>query len=49
LNISKYIAKNIDVEELDMVEELNKLNSCQENFEKSQQHLAALLSKFNHD
>ena len=49
LNISKYIAKNIDIEELDVNEELKKLSSYQANFEQSQQTLTSLLSKFRHD
>ncbi|WP_042146291.1 MULTISPECIES: N-6 DNA methylase [unclassified Pseudoalteromonas] len=46
LNISKYIIKNIEVEEFDITEELKKLNSCQANFEQSQQKLTSLLNKF---
>ncbi|XPF93124.1 N-6 DNA methylase [Colwellia sp. RE-S-Sl-9] len=46
LNIAKYIHKNIEVEKFDMAEELKKLNSCQVNFEQSQQKLTSLLNKF---
>jgi type I restriction enzyme M protein len=49
LNISKYIMKDIDVEELDVNEELKKLSSYQASFEQSQQTLTSLLSKFRHD
>jgi type I restriction enzyme M protein len=46
LNISKYIVKNIEVEEFDMAQELKQLNSCQESFDQSQEKLTSLLNKF---
>jgi type I restriction enzyme M protein len=46
LNISKYIIKNIEIEEFDMAEELKILKFCQANFDQSQQKLTSLLNKF---
>ena len=46
LNISKYIIKNIEIEELDMLDEFAKLNHCQERFDQSQQNITNLLNKF---
>jgi type I restriction enzyme M protein len=46
LNISKYIIKNIEIEELNIAEELAKLRSAEEDFAQSQQKLTELLNKF---
>ncbi|WP_119299379.1 N-6 DNA methylase [Vibrio cholerae] len=46
LSISRYIAKEIEVEELDIVQELKKLKSYQADFEQSQQVLTALLTRY---
>jgi type I restriction enzyme M protein len=46
LNISRYIAKNIEIEELNMPEELKILRSFQEEFEQSQKTLIELLNKY---
>ncbi|GAD78623.1 N-6 DNA methylase [Vibrio ezurae] len=46
LSISHYIAKEIEVEELDIVQELKKLKSYQADFEQSQQVLTALLTRY---
>ena len=46
LSISRYIAKEIEVEELDLAKELKKLQSHQADFEQSQQVLTSLLAKY---
>lgn len=46
LNISRYIIKNIKVEEIDIAQELKKLQSCKADFEQSQQKLTSLLINF---
>jgi type I restriction enzyme M protein len=46
LSISKYITKNIEIVELNMVDEFKKLKNCQETYNKSQQKLNSLLNKF---
>lgn len=47
LNISKYIARTIEIKELNMNEELIKLKHFESNFTQSQKKLTALLSKYN--
>lgn len=46
LNISRYIEKEIEVEELDIAQEMERLRNCQADFEQSQQALTALLAKY---
>ena len=46
LSISRYIAKEIEVEELDLAKELKQLQSHQADFEQSQQVLTSLLAKY---
>ncbi|HHC7282567.1 TPA: N-6 DNA methylase [Vibrio parahaemolyticus] len=46
LSISRYIVKEIEVEELDIVQELKKLKICQADFAQSQQVLTSLLAKY---
>ncbi|MDP5132309.1 MAG: SAM-dependent methyltransferase [Paraglaciecola sp.] len=46
LSISRYIAKEIEVEELDLAKELKTLQAYQADFEQSQQVLTALLAKY---
>ncbi len=46
LSISRYIVKEIAVEELDLAKELKTLKSYQADFEQSQQVLASLLAKY---
>lgn len=46
LSISRYIVKEIEVEELDLAQELKTLKSYQADFEKSQQVLTSLLAKY---
>lgn len=46
LNISRYIAKEIEIEELDIAQEMETLKICQDDFEQSQQALTALLAKY---
>tara|TARA_R110001606_G_scaffold78130_1_gene180448 strand:- start:12774 stop:14048 length:1275 start_codon:yes stop_codon:yes gene_type:complete len=46
LNISRYIEKTIEVEELDVVQELKILTNYQVEFEQSQQVLSSLLAKY---
>lgn len=46
LSISRYIVKEIEVEELDLAKELKTLQSYQADFEQSQQVLTSLLAKY---
>lgn len=46
LSISRYIVKNIEVEELDVEQELKRLNNYQVEFEQSQEALKLLLAKY---
>nr|WP_306287602.1 N-6 DNA methylase [Pseudoalteromonas sp. WY3] len=46
LNISRYIIKNVEVEELDVEQELQVLNNYQVEFEQSQKTLKLLLAKY---
>ncbi len=46
LSISRYIVKEIAVEELDLAKELKTLKNYQADFEQSQQVLASLLAKY---
>lgn len=46
LSISRYIAKEIEVAELDLAKELKTLQVYQADFEQSQQALTALLAKY---
>jgi len=46
LNISRYIIKNVEVEELDVEQELQVLNNYQVEFEQSQKRLKLLLAKY---
>ncbi|TMX11620.1 type I restriction endonuclease subunit M [Aeromonas salmonicida subsp. achromogenes] len=46
LSISRYIVKEIEVEELDLAKELKILQSYQADFEQSQQVLTSLLAKY---
>lgn len=46
LSISRYIVKEIEVEELDLAKELKILKSYQADFEQSQQVLTSLLAKY---
>lgn len=46
LNIPRYIAKTVEVEELDLAKELKTLQSYQADFEQSQQKLTSLLAKY---
>jgi type I restriction enzyme M protein len=46
LSISRYIVKEIEVEELDLAKELKTLQSYQADFEQSQQNLTYLLAKY---
>mgnify|MGYP003647088643 CR=1 FL=1 len=46
LNISRYIVKNVEVEELDVEQELQILNNYQVEFEQSQKTLKSLLAKY---
>ncbi|MGO3355691.1 MAG: N-6 DNA methylase [Oceanisphaera sp.] len=46
LSISRYIEKEIEIEELDIAQEMETLKICQDDFEQSQQALTALLAKY---
>lgn len=46
LNIPRYIAKIVEVEELDLAKELKTFQSYQADFEQSQQKLTSLLAKY---
>lgn len=46
LNIPRYIAKTVEVEEIDLAKELKILQSYQADFEQSQQVLTSLLAKY---
>lgn len=46
LSISRYITKQVEVEELDIAQELKTLNSYQVDFEQSQQALTSLLARY---
>lgn len=46
LNISRYIVRNVEVEELDVEQELQILNNYQVEFEQSQKTLKLLLAKY---
>lgn len=46
LTISRYIAKEIEVEELDIAKELRLLKKCQADFERTQQVITSLLAKY---
>ena len=46
LSISRYIAKEIEVAELDLAKELKTLQGYRADFEQSQQALTALLAKY---